>query len=199
MMMGLECGGGGEEGWRRTGYEEEEEDERGRVEGEEKRGGGGEANEREEEDEEEETMTRRKEERMRGSESEVELAKGFVDYRTNEKPPLDPPRGPTTQMLERACSSALTRYPPKSASTSRPADLARSTLGSSPTAATRWSVITCRGTRPPDELFGDMPTLYDSLVGAARPEAFHQEGEDLRCGGDVPRGRPSAGRGPARP
>ncbi len=47
----------------------------------------------------------------------------------------------TTQMLERAWSSALTRYPPKSESTSSPADLASSTLVSKPTAATMWSVL----------------------------------------------------------
>ncbi len=47
----------------------------------------------------------------------------------------------TTQMLERAWSSELTRYPPKSESTSSPADLASSTLASKPTAATMWSVI----------------------------------------------------------
>lgn len=48
----------------------------------------------------------------------------------------------TTQILDLACSSALTRKPPKSESTSKPADLARSTLGSRPTAATMWSVFT---------------------------------------------------------
>lgn len=48
----------------------------------------------------------------------------------------------TTQILERAWSSAFTRYPPKSESTSSPADLASSTLGSKPTAATMWSVVT---------------------------------------------------------
>lgn len=51
----------------------------------------------------------------------------------------------TTQILERACSSAFTLNPPKSESTSSPADFANSTLGSSPTAATIWSVSTCLG------------------------------------------------------
>jgi hypothetical protein len=48
----------------------------------------------------------------------------------------------TTQMLERACSSAFTRKPPKSESISSPPVLANSTLGSRPTAATIWSVST---------------------------------------------------------
>ena len=48
----------------------------------------------------------------------------------------------TTQMLERAWSSAFTRKPPKSESISRPPVLANSTLGSRPTAATMWSVST---------------------------------------------------------
>lgn len=48
----------------------------------------------------------------------------------------------TTQMLERAWSSAFTRKPPKSESISNPPVLANSTLGSRPTAATMWSVST---------------------------------------------------------
>lgn len=48
----------------------------------------------------------------------------------------------TTQMLERACSSAFTRKPPKSESISSPPVLANSTLGSRPTAVTMWSVST---------------------------------------------------------
>lgn len=48
----------------------------------------------------------------------------------------------TTQMLERAWSSAFTRKPPKSESISSPPVLANSTLGSRPTAATMWSVST---------------------------------------------------------
>lgn len=48
----------------------------------------------------------------------------------------------TTQMLERAWSSAFTRKPPKSESISSPPVLANSTFGSRPTAATIWSVST---------------------------------------------------------
>lgn len=48
----------------------------------------------------------------------------------------------TTQMLDRAWSSAFTLKPPKSESISNPPVLANSTLGSRPTAATMWSVST---------------------------------------------------------
>ena len=99
-MMERKGGGGGAE--KRTMEEKWMREER-------KGGGGGGEKRKRGRVEEEETMTRMIDERVRGEESRKWRAlKGFCGLKDWEPPP-DPRGGPTTQMLERACSSALTR------------------------------------------------------------------------------------------